>query len=150
SAKRVPLPHTQQIRRAGVRGYRTGPGRDRARTSRRVPDGNAGFRASTGRRHRMSAEPIVDVQGLTVDFLGGVKPLRAVAGVDLILRPGETLALLGESGSGKSVTLRALMRLLPERRAVVGGRLKVDGQDVRALSDRALSAYRGRTIAMIF
>ena len=98
----------------------------------------------------MSADEIVDVEGLTVDFLGGAKPLRAVAGVDLTLRAGETLALLGESGSGKSVTLRALMRLLPERRAIIGGRLRVDGQDVRALSNRDLSAYRGRTIAMIF
>jgi peptide/nickel transport system ATP-binding protein len=98
----------------------------------------------------MSADEIVNVAGLTVDFLGGAKPLRAVAGVDLTLRRGETLALLGESGSGKSVTLRALMRLLPERRAIIGGRLRVDGQDVRALSDRDLSAYRGRTIAMIF
>jgi peptide/nickel transport system ATP-binding protein len=98
----------------------------------------------------MSADEIVDVEGLTVDFLGGAKPLRAVAGVDLTLRRGETLALLGESGSGKSVTLRALMRLLPVRRAIIGGKLKVDGQDVRALSDRDLSAYRGRTIAMIF
>jgi len=98
----------------------------------------------------MSADEIVDVEGLTVDFLGGAKPLRAVAGVDLTLRRGETLALLGESGSGKSVTLRALMRLLPERRAIIGGRLRVDGQDVRALSDRDLSAYRGRTTAMIF
>ncbi len=98
----------------------------------------------------MSAGSIVDVEGLTVDFLGGAKPLRAVAGVDLTLRRGETLALLGESGSGKSVTLRALMRLLPERRAVIGGRLRVDGLDVRALPNRDLSAYRGRTIAMIF
>jgi peptide/nickel transport system ATP-binding protein len=98
----------------------------------------------------MSADEIVDVEGLTVDFLGGAKPLRAVAGVDLTLRRGETLALLGESGSGKSVTLRALMRLLPERRAIIGGNLRVDGLDVRALSDRELSAYRGRTIAMIF
>jgi peptide/nickel transport system ATP-binding protein len=98
----------------------------------------------------MSAEPIVNVQGLTVDFLAGAKPLRAVAGVDLTLHPGEVLALLGESGSGKSVTLRALMRLLPERRAVIGGAIRVDKQDVRALSNRDLSAYRGRTIAMIF
>src|SRR5258706_3962164 len=98
----------------------------------------------------MSADEIVGVEGLTVDFLGGAKPVRAVAGVDLTLRAGETLALLGESGSGKSVTLRALMRLLPERRAIIGGRLRVDGQDVRALSNRDLSAYRGRTIAMIF
>jgi len=57
--------------------------------------------------------PIVDVERLTVDFAAGKKTIRAVAGVDLTLAKGETLALLGESGSGKSVTLRALMRLLP-------------------------------------
>ena len=94
--------------------------------------------------------PIVDVQDLTVDFHGGAKPLRAVAGVDLTLRPGEVLALLGESGSGKSVTLRALMRLLPEHRAVIGGKVLVDGHNVRAMPKRDLPAYRGRTIAMIF
>jgi peptide/nickel transport system ATP-binding protein len=96
------------------------------------------------------AGPIVEVDGLTVNFIGGDKPVRAVAGVDLVLRPGEALALLGESGSGKSVTLRALMRLLPERRALIGGKVVVDGEDVRAMSARALTAYRGRTIAMIF
>jgi peptide/nickel transport system ATP-binding protein len=97
----------------------------------------------------MSAAPIVEAAGLTVDFLGA-RPLRVVTGVDLVLRPGEVLALLGESGSGKSVTLRALMRLLPERRAVIGGNIMVDGHDVLALSGRELSAYRGRSIAMIF
>jgi peptide/nickel transport system ATP-binding protein len=97
-----------------------------------------------------AASPIVKVDGLTVDFVGGDKPVRAVAGVDLMLRPGEALALLGESGSGKSVTLRALMRLLPERRAVIGGKIVVDGEDVRAMPASALTAYRGRTIAMIF
>jgi peptide/nickel transport system ATP-binding protein len=97
-----------------------------------------------------SAGPIVKVDGLTVDFVGGDKPLRAVAGVDLMLRPGEALALLGESGSGKSVTLRALMRLLPERRAVTRGKIVVDGEDVHAMPANALAAYRGRTIAMIF
>jgi peptide/nickel transport system ATP-binding protein len=63
------------------------------------------------------APPIVDVEGLTVDFRGGAKPLRAVGGVDLTLRAGEVLALLGESGSGKSVTLRALMRLTGKQRS---------------------------------
>jgi peptide/nickel transport system ATP-binding protein len=94
--------------------------------------------------------PIVKVDGLTVDFVGGDNPVHAVAGVDLMLNPGETLALLGESGSGKSVTLRALMRLLPDRRAVIGGKVTVDGKDVRTMSANALAAYRGRTIAMIF
>jgi peptide/nickel transport system ATP-binding protein len=97
----------------------------------------------------MSDRAIVDVRGLTVDFPARPKPVRAVAGVDLALASGEVLALLGESGSGKSVTLRALMRLLPPR-AAVGGAIEVDGHDVKALSARALSAYRGRTVAMIF
>src|SRR5260370_29977291 len=120
-------------------GDRAGSGRDGSGPSRRMPLGNAGVWASAGGADRMSADEIVDVAGLTVDFLGGAKPLRAVAGVDLTLRRGETLALLGESGSGKSVTLRALMRLLPERRAIIGGRLRVAGFDVGGLSGRALS-----------
>ncbi len=91
---------------------------------------------------------IVDVKGLTVEFPGR-PPVRAVGGVDLLLKPGEVLALLGESGSGKSVTLRALMRLLPKR-ADVGGSIRVDGRDVRAMGAAELSAYRGPTIAMVF
>ena len=93
---------------------------------------------------------LVDVRDLTVDFLAGGTPLRAVAGLDLMLRAGEVLALLGESGSGKTVTLRAMMRLLPEKRAVIGGHIVVDGRDVLALSRRELSDYRGRTVAMVF
>lgn len=96
------------------------------------------------------ADAIVDVMGLTVDFLGGAKPARAVAGVDLKLHAGQALALLGESGSGKTVTLRALMRLLPERRAVIRGKIVIDDQDVLALAKSDLTSYRGRTVAMIF
>ena len=94
------------------------------------------------------SEAIVDVMGLTVEF-SGPPPVRAVGGVDLTLAPGEVLALLGESGSGKSVTLRALMRLLPKR-AAIGGTIRVDARDVRAMRAAELSAYRGSTIAMIF
>ncbi len=56
---------------------------------------------------------VVDITGLTVDFRGPRGPIRTVDGVDLSVAAGETVALLGESGSGKSVTLRALLRLLP-------------------------------------
>lgn len=92
---------------------------------------------------------IVEVRGLTVDFRGPKGMIRAVSGVDLALMPGETLALLGESGSGKSVSLRALMRLHPAS-AKIGGSVRVDGQDVLAMNFRALSAYRGKTVSMIF
>jgi len=94
------------------------------------------------------SQAIVDVRGLTVEF-SGPPPVRAVGGVDLTLVPGEVLALLGESGSGKSVTLRALMRLLPKR-AAIGGTIRVDARDVRQMGAAELSAYRGSTIAMIF
>jgi peptide/nickel transport system ATP-binding protein len=93
---------------------------------------------------------IVDVEGLTVDFRTGRKPLRAVCDLGLTLRGGEVLALLGESGSGKTVTLRALTRLLPEKRTTISGRIIIDGTDVLALPRRKLADYRGRTVAMVF
>jgi peptide/nickel transport system ATP-binding protein len=92
---------------------------------------------------------VVDVRGLTVDFHGHGAPLRAVAGLDLTLRPGEALTLLGESGSGKTVTLRALMRLLSEQ-AVIGGKIYVDGRDVLAMRKRELAAYRGKVVGLVF
>jgi len=66
------------------------------------------------------------------------------------LGEGEVLGLLGESGSGKSVTLRALMRLLPKKRTQISGSLEVLGRDVLALNDEELSAFRGQTVSMIF
>src|ERR1700681_4320258 len=93
--------------------------------------------------------PIVDVQRLTVDFGAGAKKVRAVAGVDLALAKGETVALLGESGSGKSVTLRALVRLHPKS-ARIGGSITVDGRDVLKMPAHELGHYRGGVVSMIF
>jgi peptide/nickel transport system ATP-binding protein len=97
-----------------------------------------------------SDEPILDIQGLTVTFTGGAKPVRAVDGVDLALRPGEVVALLGESGSGKSVTLRSVLRLHNEKKTKLEGRIRVDGTDVLALDGRALTDFRGKTVSMVF
>jgi peptide/nickel transport system ATP-binding protein len=60
------------------------------------------------------------------------------------------LCILGESGSGKSVTLRALMRLLPPRRTQIAGEVNIDGRDVLAMPPRALRDLRGGLVAMIF
>jgi len=95
------------------------------------------------------SDMLVDVKQLTVDFGAGTKKVRAVDGVDLTLGRGETVALLGESGSGKSVTLRALLRLHPKS-AAIGGSVTVDGRDVLAMPPGELAAYRGRTVSMIF
>ena len=96
------------------------------------------------------AAPFVDVQNLTVTFIGTRKPVHAVDGVDLQVRRGEVVALIGESGSGKSVTLRSLLRLHAPRRTRIGGRVLVGGQDVLALSPSALADYRGKVASMIF
>jgi peptide/nickel transport system ATP-binding protein len=95
-------------------------------------------------------EPYVEIRDLGVAFGGPVKPLRAVGGVTLSIRSGETVALIGESGSGKSVTMRAIMRLNPERRTKVDGLIRVGGRDVMAMDRRTLAAYRGGEVAMVF
>ena len=74
----------------------------------------------------------------------------AVNGVDLQIKRGEVVALLGESGSGKSVTLRTLLRLHPEKRTDITGRVNVLGQDVMALKGAALAGFRGKAVSMIF
>jgi peptide/nickel transport system ATP-binding protein len=97
-----------------------------------------------------STQSFVDIRNLTVTFTGGRKPVQAVGGVDLQVQRGEVVALIGESGSGKSVTLRSLLRLHTPRRTQMGGQMLVGGQDVLALSPSALAQYRGKVASMIF
>jgi peptide/nickel transport system ATP-binding protein len=94
-------------------------------------------------------QALVDVRDLFVTF-DGERTVHAVNGVSLTLQPGETLSILGESGSGKSVTLKSLLRLLPEKRSRIQGSLRVRGVDVTTLSDRALADHRGGVVSMIF
>jgi peptide/nickel transport system ATP-binding protein len=96
------------------------------------------------------AEAVVRVRDLRVAFGTGPKPVRAVNGVDLDVGRGETVALIGESGSGKSVTLRALLRLHPARSTRIEGSIRVAGHDVLSLGTRPLADYRGRVASMIF
>ena len=94
--------------------------------------------------------PYVSIENLNVTFTGGVRPIKAVNGVDLRVNRGEVVALIGESGSGKSVTLRSVLRLHNERRTTITGSIKVGEQDVLKLSSGALTDFRGKTAAMIF
>jgi peptide/nickel transport system ATP-binding protein len=93
---------------------------------------------------------LVEVEDLTVRFVTREATVHAVNGVTFSVRPGEVMCILGESGSGKSVTLRALMRLLPPRRTKITGRMEVEGQDVLALDRGALRKLRGGLVSMIF
>ncbi|MGE7469341.1 ABC transporter ATP-binding protein [Bosea sp. NPDC003192] len=93
--------------------------------------------------------PLVAMEDVTVRFKGA-QTVHAVNGVSLRLEPGKVLGILGESGSGKSVTLKTLLRLLPESRTEIGGKVMVDGRDVLAMTPAELSAYRGAVTSMIF
>ena len=92
---------------------------------------------------------LVEIKGLNIRFTGE-RTVYAVNDLSLSLGHSEVLGLLGESGSGKSVTLRALMRLLPKKRTLISGQVQVMGRDVLALSEEELSAFRGQTVSMIF
>jgi peptide/nickel transport system ATP-binding protein len=95
------------------------------------------------------AAPLVEIRDLTVEFVTPEARVQALNGVSLSVAPGEVLCLLGESGSGKSVTLRALLRLLP-RQARIGGEIRVAGQELARLRPKALRELRGGVAAMIF
>ncbi|GJD34107.1 ABC transporter ATP-binding protein [Methylobacterium aerolatum] len=90
--------------------------------------------------------PAVELTGLRVAF----GKTQVVDGVDLRLERGQALALIGESGSGKSVTLRAILRLFPAGRSRIEGHIQAAGRDVLALDKRALSEFRGGDVSMIF
>ena len=93
----------------------------------------------------------LDVQGLTTVLHTRQGRLVAVNGIDLHVDRGETLALVGESGCGKSLTALSIMRLLPRPPAeTVAGRVIVGGRDVLALPERAMQGVRGREVSMIF
>ena len=91
----------------------------------------------------------VEVADLAVRFRQRERTIHAVNGVSFRLARGEVLGILGESGSGKSVTLRALMRLLPAN-CEIDGRLTINGEDITEAPRARLEQLRGGSIAMIF
>ncbi|MDQ0470295.1 ABC transporter ATP-binding protein [Labrys wisconsinensis] len=95
--------------------------------------------------------PVLAVDNLSIDARTPSGLRRVLEGVSFALAPGETLCLAGESGSGKSVTALAIMRLLPRLALrIAGGGIRLAGRELTALSDRAMREVRGGEIAMIF
>ncbi|UFN49632.1 ABC transporter ATP-binding protein [Roseomonas sp. OT10] len=97
-----------------------------------------------------AAEPLVHVRDLEVRFVTRDATVHAVNGVSFDLAERQSLCILGESGSGKSVTLRALMGLNPPRRTRLKGTLRVGGHDILAMPERKLADLRGGLVSMIF
>ena len=94
--------------------------------------------------------PLLSVDKLVTAFGLGENSLRVVDGISFHVAAGETYALLGESGCGKSITALSLMRLLPDGGHIASGSVQLDGQDVLALPERDMRSVRGGGMAMIF
>ena len=93
--------------------------------------------------------PLLHLENLSVTFATSEGPLQAVRNVNLSIHEGETVCLVGESGCGKSLTAKAIMRLTPAN-AVLDGRILLRGQNLLDMPEKAMHTVRGRQIGMIF
>ena len=94
--------------------------------------------------------PLLHVEDLRTALDGVTGTVRAIDGVSLDVRKGETFAVVGESGCGKSMTALSILRLLPESGRIVSGSVALDGTELLALPEAAMRNVRGARIAMIF
>src|SRR5437868_2639872 len=98
----------------------------------------------------MTAQPLLDVNDLTVEFATRRGIVKAVQHVNISVAKGETLGIVGESGSGKSVTSYAVMRILDRAGRIADGSVVFSGIDVKTASEDTMRDLRGREISMIF
>ena len=93
---------------------------------------------------------LLEVKDLHVTFVTPDRTVHAVNGVSFEVKRGETLGILGESGSGKSVTLRSILKLHPEHRTRWSGSIRLEGDEVLGMTGSALANLRGSRVSMIF
>src|SRR6476619_6889559 len=98
----------------------------------------------------MTAQPLLDVNDLTVEFATRRGIVKAVQHVNITVAKGETLGIVGESGSGKSVTSYAVMRILDRAGRIAEGSVTFSGIDVKGATENEMRDLRGREISMIF
>src|ERR1700712_3065382 len=92
--------------------------------------------------------PVLEVRALQVELITAHGVVRAVDGVSFSIERGETVTLIGESGSGKSTTAMGILRLLPDALAVISGHATINGVDTVA-SRKGIDKLRGRSVALI-
>src|SRR3954471_19782473 len=96
-------------------------------------------------------QPLLEIKDLNIAFETNRGDVRPVRDVSLSIFPGQTAALVGESGCGKSVTAMSVLRLIPSPPGkVLGGQVLFEGRDLLRLSEREMQHVRGKDIAMIF
>jgi oligopeptide/dipeptide ABC transporter ATP-binding protein len=93
---------------------------------------------------------VLQVENLHTSFFTRLGEVKVIDGVSFVVREGETLGIVGDSGCGKTVTGLSIIRLLPEPAGkVVGGKILLDGTDLLKLSQKEMRGYRGKKITMI-
>ncbi len=116
-----------------------------------MAEADAGYVATIPKAPRAAVEPILDVADLRTWFFTRDGVVRAVSGVSFYVLPGETLAIVGESGCGKSVTALSILRLIPSPPGrIVSGTIRFAGRDLLGLSEAQMRDVRGNEISMIF
>ena len=98
----------------------------------------------------MDKPVLLEVKDLKTYFYSGKHALKAVDSVSFSIREGEVFGLVGESGSGKSITCKSLIGLIHRPGRIAGGSIRYRGQELVGLSEKALTAVRGKEIGMIF
>ncbi len=94
---------------------------------------------------------LLEIEDLRTQFFTSAGTVRAVDGISYTVEKGESVAIVGESGCGKSVSALSILRLIPNPPGrIVGGRIRFKGTDLLELSDVEIRAVRGRRIAMVF
>ena len=94
--------------------------------------------------------PVLEVEHLSIGFESDSGLVSVVEDIPFSLNSGETLALVGESGCGKSLTALAMLQLLPAFGKILGGSIKLHGQELVGLDNSRMQAIRGNQISMIF
>lgn len=94
--------------------------------------------------------PLLEINQLSTILHTNSEPVRAVDGLTLTIFKGETFALLGESGCGKSMTALSIMRLLPESGQIIDGQIKLNDLDLLQLPEAEMRNIRGKRVSMIF
>ncbi|GJL63549.1 MAG: ABC transporter ATP-binding protein [Nitrospirales bacterium] len=96
------------------------------------------------------SQPLLELTNLSTSFFSDQGEIRAVEDVSFSIQPGETLALVGESGCGKSVTAFSIMRLVDRPGRIVGGKIFFKGQNLLDLPEQGMRKIRGKSVGMIF
>lgn len=98
----------------------------------------------------MTQEPLLELEHLSVHLPSSTGLVQAVRDVSLTVHRGEILALVGESGCGKSILCKSVMKLLPKGAYLAGGTIRLDGRDITHCSEREMQQLRGSQISMVF